>query len=109
MAPTCRLRPLNRGTADAGPRRIQWRSDPSSGIPAHCYHCEIPLGRFAAPMNHGFAFQRSTRALFRFFSRGFRARPYLLNTREEQVVTMLLIERHRIVVAQLGLLYPGSD
>jgi hypothetical protein len=51
------------------------------------------------PVNNGFAFQRSTRPFFRFFSSGFGACPYLLDTVEEQVATMFLIEWYGIVVA----------
>jgi hypothetical protein len=61
------------------------------------------------PVNDGFTFQRSTRPFFRFFSGGFGACPYLLDTAEEQVATMFLIEWYRIVVAQSGSFYPGSD
>ena len=51
------------------------------------------------PVNNGFAFQRSTRASFGFFPGGFGACPYLLDSGEEQVAAMFLVERHRIVVA----------
>jgi hypothetical protein len=61
------------------------------------------------PVNYGFTFQRSTRAFFCFFSSSFGTCPYLLDTGEEQIPTVFLIERHRIVVAQSGSFYPGSD
>jgi hypothetical protein len=59
----------------------------------------LGIGRFMPPVNNGFAFQRSTRPFFRFFSGGFGACPYLLDTVEEQVATMFLIEWYGIVVA----------
>jgi hypothetical protein len=60
----------------------------------------ISLGfrRLASPVNDRFAFQRSTRASFRFFPRGFRACPHLLDTVEEQIAAVFLVKRHRIVV-----------
>jgi hypothetical protein len=61
------------------------------------------------PVNYRLTFQRSTRAFFRFFSTRFGTCPYLLDTGEEQVPTVFLIERHRIVVAQPGSFYPRSD
>jgi hypothetical protein len=61
------------------------------------------------PVNDGFTFQRGTGASFRFFSTGFGACPNLLDTVEEQVSAMFLVERHRIIVAQPGGFYPGSD
>jgi hypothetical protein len=57
------------------------------------------IGRLTPPVNNGFTFQRSTRSFFRFFSSGFGACPYLLDTVEEQIAAMFLIEWHRIVVA----------
>jgi hypothetical protein len=54
--------------------------------------------RLASPVNDRFAFQRSTRASFRFFPRGFRACPHLLDTVEEQIAAVFLVKRHRIVV-----------
>ena len=60
-------------------------------------------------MNYGLAFQRSTRAFFRFFSGGFRVCPYLLDTVEEQIAAMLLVKWHRIVVAQSSNFYLRSN
>jgi hypothetical protein len=51
------------------------------------------------PVNNGLTFQRSTRPFFRFFSSGFGACPYLLDTVEEQIAAMFFIEWYRIVVA----------
>ena len=72
---------------------------------------KIPLeiGRFMPAVNDGLPFQRSTRAFFRCFFGGFGACPYLLDPGEKQVVTMFLVKWHRIVVAQFGAFYPGSD
>jgi hypothetical protein len=52
-----------------------------------------------APMDNRLPLQRGTRALFRFFSGRFRARPYLLDAGEEQVTTVFLVERHRVLIA----------
>ena len=60
---------------------------------------ELGVGKFTPPVNNGFAFQRSTRPFFRFFPGGFGAGPNLLDTGEEQVAAMLLVEWHGIVVA----------
>jgi len=51
------------------------------------------------PVNDGLTFQRSTGAFFRFCSAGFGAGPDLLDTGEEQIPAMLLVERHRIIIA----------
>jgi hypothetical protein len=61
------------------------------------------------PVNNRFTFQRRARNLFRFFSRGFGTCPNLLDTVEEQVATMFLIERDGIIIAQSGSLYLGAD
>src|SRR5258705_9358168 len=46
------------------------------------------LGRLTPPVNNGFTLQRRTRDFFCFFSGGFGACPYLLNTGEEQIAAM---------------------
>ena len=67
------------------------------------------IGRLTPPVNDRFTFERSTRTFFRFFPGGFGGRPYLLDTIEEQIAAMFLVEWHRIIVAQSGRFYPGSD
>ena len=59
----------------------------------------LGIGRFMPPVNNGFAFQRSTRPFFRFFSGGFGACPYLLDAIEEEVLAMLLVKGHGVLVA----------
>jgi hypothetical protein len=59
----------------------------------------LGVGRLAPPANNGITLERSTRAFFRVFSGGFRACPYLLDTGEEQIAAMFLVEWHGIVVA----------
>ena len=71
--------------------------------------CTLGIRRLAPTMNDGFAFERSTRALFGFLPSGLGARPYLLDTGEEQIAAMFLVEWHRIGITQSGGLNPGSD
>jgi integrase len=59
----------------------------------------LRIGRRVPSVNNGFTFQWSTRACFRFLSSRFGACPHLLDTIEEQIAAMFLIEWHRIVVA----------
>lgn len=56
-------------------------------------------GSSVPPVNDGLTFQRSAGAFFRFCSAGFGAGPDLLDTGEEQVPAMFLVERHRIIIA----------
>ena len=58
--------------------------------------------KLVPPVNNGFTFQRRTGTVFSLFPGGFGARPHLLDAGEEQIATMLLVERHRIIVAQFG-------
>jgi hypothetical protein len=69
----------------------------------------LRIGTSMPPVNDGFTLQRRTRAFFRVFSAGFGTCPNLLNTVEEQVAAMFLVEWHRIVVAEPGSFDPGSD
>jgi hypothetical protein len=66
----------------------------------------LRFGRPHAPVNNRLTLQGSARAFFRFLSGRFRGCPYLLDARKEQVTTMFLVERHRVLVAQTGGLYP---
>jgi hypothetical protein len=83
-------------------------SSPENGA-RPCARLPLGTGSFMPPVNNGFAFQRGTRPLFRFFPGGFGACPYLLDAGEEQVAAMFLVEWQGIVVAQPGSFYPGSD
>ena len=77
--------------------------------PASSDEITLRIGSSVPPVNDGFAFQRSTRAFFRCFSAGLGSCPNLLDAVEEQVPAVLLVKRHRIVVAKPGGFYPGSD